>query len=268
MTKSRAMVFALGLSMALALLSGCSLSSGSHGTITLEETAVPAGAETTASPSSSPTTAEEAATVTEGKGCPAGGASLPEDAGVAKGGDLDGDGNRDTIWLGFDKDHKQVLGVETASGARFSMRFSTEDDPDRRGSSMWADKLGDGTIVILLDTGFQVRLYAVVDCSIVVTRNVQGNQYTFDKGKLGYGTGVGCPAIGSSGRHLVGYLAEESASGFSVSRTVITFSDGGRRATNGATTVLGNALPESNETVLRAQNVDCGDSNQADEQAS
>ena len=248
------MVCATGLSMALILLSGCSSATRDHGEIVLDKTAVPTDAKT--------------ANVTKEKGCPAGGASIPAEAGVAKGGDLDGDGNNDTIWLGFDKQGKQLLGVETASGARFSTHFSTVSDVDRRGSSVWADRLGDGTVVMLLDTGFQVRLYAVVDCSIVVSRNIQGKQYTFDKGKLGYGTGVSCPVIGASGRHLVGYLAQAKSGRFSVSQTVINLSQGGRKATNGTTTLLGSDLSRYAQRVLQAQNVDCGDSHQAEEQAS
>jgi hypothetical protein len=248
--------------------------------VTITGTAGPAGVGATAGPSSPVTSSDpapkssrstrstdKAKSPTKGKGCPAGGAGIPAEADVAQAGDLDGDGNGDTLWIGF-KNDKQTFGVQTASGGRFSMRFSTENDPQRASSSVWGDRLGDGTAVILLDTTHEVRLYAVVNCSIVMTRNKQNNQYIFDRGTLGNGTGVGCPRIGSTGRHLVGYLAEENNNGYSVSRTAIIVSQDGRKATNGRTTVLGTALSKNSTTVLSARNVGCGVSRQAEEQAS
>jgi hypothetical protein len=278
----------IGLPVALILLSGCGLTSGSSGTLTIDGTAGPAGvggsatapaakssdgsptpkAASSARPPGKGKSDDQSKGSSKGKGCPAGGTGIPADADVAQAGDLDGDGNGDTLWIGFNAADKQVFGVQTAGGARFSMRFSTENDPQRSSSSVWGDRLGDGTAVILLDTTNEVRLYAVVDCAIVATRNKQNNQYVFDEGKLGNGTGVGCPMIGSSGRHLVGYLAEENSNGYSVSRTAIILSQGGRRASNGVTTVLGNALDKNSTTVLSARNVGCGVSHQAEEQAS
>ena len=265
---------------AVVLLTGCGVTGGS-GAITIQGTAGPAGvAGASSSPASaqpagktgpsttSPPASEKPTGSKTKKGCPAGGPGLPPEAQVAQAGDLDGDGKSDTLWIGFDQKGTQVFGVQTASGARFSTTYSTVNDPQRGTSSLWADRLGDGTAVMLLDTTNEVRLYAVIDCAIVVTRNKQNNQYVFDRGNLGNGTGVGCPVIGSTGRHLVGYLAEDTASGYSVSRTAITFSERGRRALNGPTTVLGQALSKTNPTVLRARNVSCGVSHQALEQAS
>jgi hypothetical protein len=275
---------AIGLPLALVLLSGCSVMSGSSATVTIAGTAGPAGVGVTASasspaeaPSGEPAPALSGGVGEKGatsgakntdKGCPAGGPSISPEANVAQAGDLDGDGNGDTLWIGFDQKGNQQFGVQTAGGARFAMRFSTVNDPRRGSSAVWADRLGDGTAVILLDTTHEVRLYAVVDCSIVVTRNKQNNQYVFDRGTLGNGTGVGCPVIGSTGRHLVGYLAEENNTGYTVSRTAIVFSRGGRKATNGSTSVLGSSLPKNSSMVARAQNVGCGVSHQAQEQAS
>jgi hypothetical protein len=286
-------ICAIGLPLALLLLSGCGLVSGSSGTVTIAGTAGPAGVGespsdsspvTNSDPNSTPTSSRSPRPTdtsggsggsggkntgsTKGKGCAAGGASIPPEADLAQAGDLDGDGKGDTLWIGFNQNDQQTFGVQTASGARFSMRFSTVNDPQRASSSVWGDRLGDGTAVILLDTSNEVRLYAVVDCSIVVTRNKQNNQYIFDRGNLGNGTGVGCPVIGSTGRHLVGYLAEEKNNGYSVSRTAIVLSQGGRRATNGSTTVLGTALSKNSTTVLSANNVGCGVSRRAEEQAS
>ena len=98
-----------------------------------------------------------------------------------------------------------------------------------------------------------------------MTRNPHGKQYTFDKGFTGYGTGAGCPTLGSS-RKLVGYDAENpSGSTYDVTRTVISLSDGGRKAANGATTTIARGVSASNSTVKLAQSVTCGAGGRAGE---
>ncbi len=258
----------------LALLAACG-SIGGQGPITMSGSAGPADAgtptasasATTGSTGTSTTATTKPATGTtpaggtttagnNGHGCPAGGASIPAGAGTATTADLDGDGRADTVWLA-DKGDRRVLGVRTATGAGFSTTFSSAAP---QSATAVAGRLGDGSAVILLDLSRETKLYAVVNCTIVASRNAQGDQYTFDQGFTGYGTGAGCPSLGSSGRHLVGYLAKPNSDGsrFRVVRTTISLSANGARAKNSTTTVLGRSLPSSSAVVKLAQSVTCG----------
>lgn len=110
-------------------------------------------------------------------------------------------------------------------------------------------------------------LYAVVDCQLVPTTNEQGQQYTFDLGFTGYGTGVGCEPV--PGREaelaLFGLLAHQVRDGtWTVTGTRIELSQDGRRAENGPSSDLvtgaGNADVPS---IAVARTVACGDQNEA-----
>jgi hypothetical protein len=251
----------------LALLAGCGALNGKDTITMTNATAGPADAgQASASASASngstgaatikATTTSSGGTTTGGKGCPAGGAAIPAGAGTAGTADLDGDGKGDTIWLAG-KGDTRLLGVRTATGARFSTVFSSASPVS---ASAVAGRLGDGSAVILLDLSRETKLYAVVNCTIVASRNTQGNQYTFDQGFTGYGTGAGCPSLGSSGRHLVGYLAKPNADGsrFRVTRTTISLGSHGAKASNAATVTLGRALRPNSAVVKLAQSVTCG----------
>jgi len=188
-------------------------------------------------------------------GCPAGGTTIPPGAGTARTADLDGDGRADTIWLA-DLNGERTLGVRTASGAGFTTTFQSAAP---QAASAVAGLVQRDIPVILLDTGRAAPVYTVADCAIVPTRNVQGNQYTFDKGFTGYGTGAGCVQIEGTRRYLVGYLAEtEDGQSFTVTRTRIDLSDNGREARNGTTTTLGTHLSANSATVRAAQQIRCG----------
>ncbi len=197
-------------------------------------------------------------TTTPSKGCPPGGADIPPKAHGARTADLDGDEKLDILWLAI-KGNTRMLGVQTATGARFATSFT---NPAPTTAKAVAGRLGDGSAIILLDFIREVKLYAVVGCAIVPVRNIDGKQYTFDGGFAGFGTGVGCPVIGSTGRKLAGFLAKSAKSGDDgdgviVTRTTINLSEGGTRALNGAVkTVTGRA--ESDPTVKRARAVTCG----------
>lgn len=278
----RAVMCAVSVPTAMAVLSGCGVLGGSSkGSITLEGTAVPAAAagaspsatastSESASPSASPASTPKASSAAGGsggkQGCTAGGAAIPGSADKADTADLDGDGKTDTLWLAV-KGNTRMLGVETASGARFATSF-TNSAPTS--STAVASRLGDGSAVILLDFSREAKLYAVADCAIVPVRNTQGQQYTFDEGFTGFGSGAGCPVIGSSGRHLVGYLAKPGGygDGYIVTRTVINLSKGGTQALNGTVTTVGNGLPGSDPIVKTAQAVTCGAGDRATEPAS
>ena len=158
-------------------------------------------------------------------------------------------------------------GVATASGARFSTRFQSAAPT---AASAVAGRLGDGTAVILLDLSRSATVYAVINCSILVTRNPQGQQYTFDEAFTGFGSGAGCPIIGSNGRHLVGYLAkaDDRNHTFTVTQTVVDIGQRGLRAANGAATRLGTGLAVSFSIVQQSHTVTCGAGGRAHEPAS
>jgi len=246
------------------LLAGCG--SDSSATPAAASTSSTPAASTTAAPSTSAGPASSTPSTTAdgtpdgpgagtGTGCAPNGARIPAGAGTAVSGDVDLDGEADTVWLADTPD--RTLGVTTASGATFSTRF-TSAAPET--ASALAQKLQPaGPAVVLLSTGRSVALYDVVDCALVPTLNVQGQQYTFDLGFTGYGTGVGCVAGGDEeDLQLVGLNAEDTGDGhFRVTRTAVQLSDAGRRATNGATTVVAEGLSADDPQVRNAHSVSC-----------
>ncbi|GAA3610109.1 hypothetical protein GCM10022223_27790 [Kineosporia mesophila] len=204
--------------------------------------------------SSSTTTEDDAEPTADRKGCAAGGSDIPAGAGTAPAGDLDGDGQADQVWLADDGDTR-LLGVKTASGAIFDTTF-TNGGPGA-GSAV-ANRLSDGSAIILLSTNRSAALYAVVDCKIVKTQNKNAQQYTFDLGFTGYGNGVACPAVDGK-LYLAGYQADKSGGkAYTITRTRIDLSEGGARADNGTKTDLGD-FAEGSATYRIAHSVGCGD---------
>jgi hypothetical protein len=271
--RGRAVLGAAAVPLAITFLAGCT----GHGALTVNGTAGPAdvGSSTSASASSpasaSPTSASgggaastKPATSTSHKGCPAGGAAIPSGAGTAHTVDLDGDGKGDTIWL-KDISGRRTLGVRTASGAGFTRTFQSAA-PQAAGAL--ANRLSDGSAVILLDTGRAVPLYAVVGCKIIESVNAQGQQYSFDLGFTGYGTGVGCPLVGGN-RRLTGYNTVVGTGGKNkVTRTTIIMSGGGAKARNGSAVILGTSFTDDSGTVKIARSVTCGSAKMAGEPVS
>lgn len=188
-------------------------------------------------------------------GCPATDDQVPDGAATGQSADLDGDGQPDELWLSAGTDRE--VGVRTASGAVFSVEFSAGAP---QAATALGQRLGDGSSIVLLNTGRSVSLYAVVGCELVPTMNPEGDQYTFDLGFTGYGTGVGCVDLGD-GLQLVGLLAESDESGdsFDVTRTVITLSDDGTSAANGDSETVATDAGADDPAVLSAQEVSCGD---------
>jgi hypothetical protein len=186
-------------------------------------------------------------------GCPAGG-RVPRGAATGATADLDGDGRSDSLW--FSGGERRTLGVSTASGAVFSTVF-TSGAPQT--ASALGARLGEGSAVVLLNTGRSVPLYAVIGCALVPTTNVQGQQYTFDLGFTGYGTGVGCADLGH-GLGLVGLNARPDGHGqsFEVTRTPILLHHHGASATNGTTKVIAKDAAADDRVVTTAQSVTCG----------
>jgi hypothetical protein len=263
------------LALAPALLLSLAACGGDNPTTVSGATAGPAGvssstttddgdsADATGTPASSNTTKSSTTTAdgTDTKGCAQGGGEVPMSAASASVGDLDGDGTKDQVWLA-DQGDKRTLGVRTASGAVFSTTFTSASPI---GASAVANRLNDGSAVILLSTGRSAALYAVVDCKIVPTKNKEGAQYTFDLGFGDFGTGVACPTANGA-LYLAGYnTVDSSRKGYAkVTRTRIDLSNAGTLAVNGVKAALGEYGNDS-ATYKIAHGVSCGDSEMVDE---
>ncbi|MCE0540068.1 hypothetical protein LWF15_31700 [Kineosporia rhizophila] len=197
-------------------------------------------------------------------GCPEGGGKVPAKAAGAQVGDLDGDGAKDELWLA-DNGNKRRLGVRTASGRVMSTVFQSGSP---QSAVAVANRLGDGSAIILLSTGRTAALYAVIDCEIVATKDKTGGQYTFDLGFGSYGTGVACP-MANDKLYLAGYLATAAErEGYeNITRTRIDLSEEGARADNGTVAELGEHGNDSASAKI-AHGVSCGDSGTAEEPVS
>jgi hypothetical protein len=196
-------------------------------------------------------------------GCPAGGGGVPPDAVSGPAVDVDGDGRSDTQWIARQPgpDGGIDLGATTASGDTFSTTFRSASPVAR--SVLFADVTGAGQVVAFASDGRQVALYAVQDCSLVAVLNVQGDQYAFDRGFTGYGTGVGCAdADGDGVRDLVGLqlVTADDGTPQRIERTIVLLD--GTHARNGAT----DSVPVTDPAeVAAATQVTCGDLNLADD---
>ncbi|WP_369137266.1 hypothetical protein [Modestobacter versicolor] len=224
--------------LVLALLTGCS-----SGTTDAGSTSSPATTADATTPT--PTTTAAAAA-----GCPASGAE-PAGSTSAPTLDVDGDGRPDTEWIAAQPaaDGSVAFGVRTASGGVFSAELRSASPVAR--SLLVADVTGDGELVVFADDGRQVLLYAVSDCSLVPVLDARGQQYAFDLGFTGHGTGVGCADVDGDGvRDLAGLLAD----GSSVTSTVVRLD--GPRAANGTSRTTEDAPAAQLEA---AHQVTCGD---------
>ena len=189
-------------------------------------------------------------------GCPSVGRSIPQGTQSKPTVDVDGDGRTDTEWIGTTPDANGGVpfGVRTASGAVFAGTISSASPVAR--TVMFADVTGHGEIIALASDGRQVLLYAVTDCQIIPEMNAQGQQYAFDLGFTGFGTGVGCvDANGDGTPDLVGlkFVPESQGQG-TIQRTIVTLT--GPNARNGAT----DTVPVTRASMAdEARSVTCGD---------
>jgi hypothetical protein len=244
------------------VLAGCSGSSSTGASAPAATATASSSAATGSGSTAGPTPSAAATTSATGSqtaddGCAPNTATIPKGAGKASSPDLDHDGKRDTVWLA-DSGTTRRLGVKTASGATFSTTFSSAAP---QAATAIGQRLGDGSEIILLNTGRSVQLYAVVDCRIVVSKNAQGKQYSFDLGFTGYGTGVRCVDAGR-GLQVAGMLADPGAnSTFTVYQTRIALSDSGREARNTARQTLAKEAAANSSVVKSAETVSCGSKN-------
>ena len=225
------------------LLAGCGADDDSPAAAAPTTVTAPSSSGPTA-PSSSPAAGSTAA------GCPATGYALTGTA-SAPTLDVDGDGVADTEWIATQPapDGSVQFGVQTASGGVLTGSIQSASPQAR--SVLVADVSGEGGLVALASDGRQVLLYALSRCEIVPVTNEQGQQYAFDLGFTGFGTGVGCTDVDGDGtRDLAGLRAD----GTSVVSTAVELD--GPRAANGPSSTVTAATPEQLEL---ARQVSCGD---------
>lgn len=248
----------LGLAAVGSLLAGCGRGVG---TAVAPSSTAPGPSAVGSASASAPAASgpSDAAAGAPRAGCAPTGESIPAGAaGVAETADLDHDGVADNLWLA-DVDGRRLLGVRTASGAVFSTTF-TSAAPQR--ASAVAQELGPDLSIVLLNAGRSVPLYAVVDCRLTPTQNPEGQQYTFDLGFTGFGTGVGCAPAKDGPRRwdLYGLLAHQVGDGsWTVTGTRIDLDRSGRTARNGAGSDLVTGADGKAAAVEAARTVTCGD---------
>lgn len=211
-----------------------------------------AGPTGTASPTAEPSTPAA-------EGCPATDGVMPARANTYEGVDVDGDGRPDIAWLTGGPD--RAIGISTASGAVFSAPIDSASPLPASAvvNVVRTSDAGDVPIA-LVDVGREVLLYSVADCAVTATRNDQGEQYTFDKGFTGFGTGVGCVEVDGALR-LVGLNAvpDDSGQTFTVSRTVIDLTRDATRASNGAQETVTTDAAAGDLVVTTARETSCGE---------
>jgi len=237
-----------GALLGLLLLTGCSAGGSSSGDAAPGTTTT--SATTTTTTAAAPAGSAPATTGGASAGCPATGYALTGTA-SAPTLDVDGDGQADTEWIGTQPaaDGSTQFGVQTASGAAITANLPSASPVAR--SLLVADVTGDGQLIALAGDGRQVLLYAISACSILPVQNAQGQQYAFDLGFTGQGTGVGCADVDGDGvRDLVGLQAD----GGTVTSTVVQLD--GPRATNGTSRTAEGATAAQLEA---AHQVTCGD---------
>lgn len=227
--------------LGIAGLAGCTgtaseATAGSGGAVSSAPVGSPTAGQSSKGPiaSAKPSTSDDNP-AGNGPGCPANGAKIPADAHSVTTADLDHDGRADTLFLVHDTSE---LGVRTASGKTLTSKFSVAEASE---VGAQAFVVADGSSLVLLSGSRQSYLFAVVDCAIVVTKNVQGLPYTFDNGFSKPGTGVGC-THDKNGLTLVGLLAakDDKSGTYDITRTVIEPQHLGTSARNGR--VIGSDL--------------------------
>jgi hypothetical protein len=183
---------------------------------------------------------------------------VPAGADQARTVDVDGDGRPDTEWIAAqpDSDGGVTFGVTLTAGGTTTAVFRSASPVSR--AVLVADVTGSGEVIALASDGRQVLLYAVRDCQLVPVQNVQGQQYAFDLGFTGFGTGVGCADVDGDGvTDLLGLLLQPPGGQNSVAvvqQTLVVLD--GAVARNGKTVTS----PAGDEARQRAvQSVTCGD---------
>jgi hypothetical protein len=194
-------------------------------------------------------------------GCAPGGAPPPAGAATRKVGDLDWDGQPDTLWLGQFRDGSgrtdRIVGVTTASGANSGVQVASASPIPL--SALAIDAQQDGQHQIIVSDGRSAHLYVFADCRLQAAADNQGAPFLFDLQNLrDNGTGIGCSDLGppSTGRHLVGLRASNQDGQWTVRRTEIDLN--GTLATIGVSDTV-TATSAQDPAVVSAQTISCGE---------
>jgi hypothetical protein len=238
---------------------GCSDDSGATGSATTFGDAA-----TTTSASSTTTSAPTSASTT-GVGC-AKAEHAPVPAGVASRafGDVDGDGQPDTLYVSVDQSSgARRFGVRTASGVRSEWAVGNAS-PVAPGILGTADANQDGQVEIFVNPGRVVDVLTYRDCTLQPYLNKQGEPYGFSVGFDDAGTGMGCTdADGDGKRDLVGLeVGEREGDQVPWTRTIVTLQ--GDQARNGATSSGTFTSPKDDEAIALLSRITCGEDSFSD----
>jgi hypothetical protein len=252
LTRASALVIAVVL---LLVAAACGddddVSSGST-TTTRETTSSSASSssETTGGGSTSTTAASG------GQGC-TGGPQVPTGPGVGSGPivDVDGDGRKDIGWLAAHRDGSRELGVALAAGGSDAVRIESASPSALTLLVVDADERP--PVEVFVSDNRTVQLWAFADCQLAPVTNPQHDQYLFDLGFRGTGTGVGCRDT-SGGRQLVGLnVTDDNSTVVDWTRTVIERD--GLTARNGPTDEGQFRRPGDDAAIELLHTVSCGD---------
>ncbi len=215
-------------------------------------TTAPSPPGTTAPAGGTAVAATTSAAARTSSGCAPVGTGVPAGATSKQIVDADGDGRPDTGWISGGTN----FGITTASGASFSIPMELAGGGPR--SVLVENTDGKGTIAALASDGRTVELLLVRNCGLYPAKNPQAQNYEFDLGFRGTGTGVGCSQVaGTSGRSLVGLNVHLDAAGQpqDVRRTQIIID--GTSARNGATDTV--AAAGNPAAVQSGTQISCGE---------
>jgi hypothetical protein len=237
---------------------GAPVAASSHSSA-VQQTGAPAShtGGSTPSASSAPSASATASSVARA-GCPSSGQPIPAGTNTKPTIDVDGDGRPDTAFISTQPDPHAgfTFGVRTASGGLITASMGLSGSPVER-SVLFADVTGRGEVIALASDGRQVQLWAVSACRLIPMQNIQGQQYLFDLGFTGYGTGVGCADANGDGlRDLLGLrlVTDPGGTPVSIERTIIRLN--GPHASNGPRFTLRSPTPAQAEL---ATSITCGD---------
>jgi hypothetical protein len=166
--------------------------------------------------------------------------------------DVDGDGQRDTMYLTADR----VLGVISSTGADVTYQIESASPVPVAVLAANADRTG--PVEFLISDGRTVELIVFTDCRLRPVINTRdGQPWLFDLGSRGTATGVGCVEI--AGRtELVGLNIERDDSDtVEWSRTIVTLE--GSEATVGATDRGTFSRPADQQAIDLLTTVSCGE---------
>lgn len=187
-------------------------------------------------------------------------------------GDLDGDGQADSIFLQAEPEPQVVYVLDSggagsapipvAASADGTIKQPTiigaaDADEDGRDEVFVERYVGSAVVPMTL-----VQVARLVDCQLVFVQNVAGEPYAFKvKSVTAYGYGVGCVDADGDGRSdLVGLEAEASTisdGAVEWTRTIVDLE--GAQATNGPVDTGTFLRPQEDEAIALLGDVSCGE---------